>query len=427
MKILDVAPDSPLFGYVRPGYFIKSINGNNVIDSIDFRYKISDEKVKIDFLSDIGDEISFDFYDLTEDDLGLTFDDGKIKVCRNDCIFCFVRQQPAGMRKSLYIKDEDYRLSFTHGNFITLSNTDEEDLKRIVDQRLSPLYISVHTTDDTLRRCMFRNEKLSSILPQLKYLTENGIIIHTQVVLCPEVNDGKYLEKTIDELSEFYPAIQTLGVVPVGLTKYRKKLPQLRTYKEEEASEIITYIEKRQKEFSKSIKTRFLWCADEFYIQAKRKFPDYSSYEVMDQFENGIGMVSEFKNMFNKRKQFLKKIKSKKKVLFLTGYSADYFLNKDIMPYLQNKLLLNCTLKPVLNEFWGETVTVSGLLTGQDLLKEAKKNVKDFDAFVIPPNCINNDDLFLDNMSLSQFQAALGKEVYLGSYNLFETIKKVFV
>lgn len=427
MKILDVAPDSPLFGYVRPGYFIKSINGNNVIDSIDFRYKISDEKVKIDFLSDIGDEISFDFYDLTEDDLGLTFDDGKIKVCRNDCIFCFVRQQPAGMRKSLYIKDEDYRLSFTHGNFITLSNTDEEDLKRIVDQRLSPLYISVHTTDDTLRRCMFRNEKLSSILPQLKYLTENGIIIHTQVVLCPEVNDGKYLEKTIDELSKFYPAIQTLGVVPVGLTKYRKKLPQLRTYKEEEASEIITYIENRQKEFSKSINTRFLWCADEFYIQAKRKFPDYNSYEVMDQFENGIGMVSEFKNMFNKRKQFLKKIKSKKKVLFLTGYSADYFLNKDIMPYLQNKLLLNCTLKPVLNEFWGETVTVSGLLTGQDLLKEAKKNVKDFDAFVIPPNCINNDDLFLDNMSLSQFQAALGKEVYLGSYNLFETIKKVFV
>ena len=426
MKILAVEPDSPLFGYVRPGYKIKSVNGKEILDSIDFRFRTSDENVEITFADDNGKELDFKFEEMYTDDLGLTFDDGKVRVCKNDCIFCFIRQQPQGMRRVLYVKDEDYRLSFTHGNFVTLSNTTDADIERIIEQRLSPIYVSVHATDDKLRRCMLKNEKLTPIIPRLRELTQGGITVHTQVVLCPGVNDGIYLEKTIDELSALFPDIETLAVVPVGLTKYRDNLPDLRNYRPDEAASIIDYIEKRQKEFYKEHGSRFVWPSDEFYVEAKRPFPARSVYEEMNQFENGIGMVREFITMFNYRKKQLKKYTSDKRVLFLTGYSAYPFFKKEILPYINDVLKLNVELFPVTNEFWGEMVTVSGLLTGQDMLRQARIKRDDFDAVVLPPNCLNEDDLFLDNLSLGQFKTALGKEVYIGQYNLAETIKEVY-
>ncbi len=426
MKVSAVEPDSPLFGYVRPGYTIKSVNGSDVIDSIDFRFKTTDEALQIIFADTKGKELAFEFEDFDGSDLGLTLDDGKIKVCRNSCIFCFVHQQPKGMRKSLYIKDEDYRLSFTHGNFVTLSNTTQEDLDRIVEQRLSPIYVSVHASDDTLRRCMLKNEKLAPIIPTLKYLTQNGITVHTQVVLCPEVNDGKYLTKTIDQLVELCPDVETLAVVPVGLTKYRDHLPNLRNYRADEAAEVIDYIEKRQKELLKAHGTRFVWASDEFYVEAKRPMPARHTYEDMSQFENGIGMVREFMMMFNYRKKKLKKLKSDKRVLFLTGYSAYPFLSEEILPYVQKELKLNLEILPVENKFWGKMVTVSGLLTGQDMLRQARIHHDEFDTLVLPPNCINNDDLFLDNLSLQQFETALNKKVVIGQYNLAETLHEVF-
>lgn len=426
MKVLDVAPNSPLFGYIRPGYQIKSVNGHTVQDSIDFRYRVTDEEVKIIFEDPHGTELEFDFQDYLAEDYGLTLDDGKIKVCKNDCIFCYIRQQPQGMRRILYLKDEDYRLSFIHGNFITLSNIKDEDIDRIIEQRLSPLYVSVHATDDTLRRCMLRNEKLAPIIPRLKYLGENGITIHTQCVLCPGVNDGKYLEQTIDELASLYPNVETLGVVPVGLTKYRENLPNLRTYRVDEAQEIVKFVERKQRQLRKKIGTRFAWAADEFYIQAQLDFPKINDYEQMNQFENGLGMCRELITGFNRRKRYIKDIRSKKKVLFLTGYSACPFLTKEILPHLKNDLKLNVDILPVENKFWGEMVTVSGLLTGQDLLRMARTQVDKYDAVVLPPNCLNNDDLFLDNLSLEQFKRAFGKEVFVGRYNMADTVKEVF-
>ena len=273
MKILAVDPESPLFGRVRPGYLIESVNGQPVLDSIDFRFKTSDERVQIKFSDPRGQVIDFRAEDEYCGDLGLTLDDGQIKVCRNDCLFCFVRQQPKGMRQSLYLKDEDYRLSFTHGNFITLSNTTDDDIKRIIEQRLSPMYVSVHATDDTLRRCIFQNEKLAPILPILRHLTDNGITIHTQVVLCPGINDGPAFERTVEQLAELYPGVESLAVVPVGLTKYRKNLPQLRICTAQEAGAIIGYVEKKQREYFDSLDTRFVWPSDEFYVEAKRSFP----------------------------------------------------------------------------------------------------------------------------------------------------------
>ncbi len=426
LKIIDVDPSSPLFGYIRPGYKVLSVNGTEVQDAIDFYYKATDERVNLIFSDNLGKKINFDFDELMPGELGLTFDEDKIRTCKNDCIFCFIRQQPQGMRRALYIKDEDYRLSFTHGNFITLSNTTDDDIERIIEQRLSPLYVSVHATDDKLRRCMFRNEKLAPIIPRIKELTDNGITIHTQTVLCPGINDGKHIEKTINDLASLYPGVETLAVVPVGLTKYRDNLPHLRTYQPDEAKDIISYINKVQNRLLKEIGTRFVWAADEFYVAAKIGFPNQASYEETPQFENGIGMIREFLTNFNRKKRFLKDINSNKKALFLTGYSAYPFLTKEIIPYLKQQLNLNVELEPVKNDFWGETVTVSGLLTGQDLLRYARSYENEFDVLVIPPNCLNDEDLFLDNLSLTQFETALGKPVVLGQYNLTETLREVF-
>jgi putative radical SAM enzyme (TIGR03279 family) len=426
MQIAAVDPNSPLFGYVRPGYSVVSINGDKVLDEIDFRYKVTDESIDIRFSDARGKEFNFKFDEYYPGDLGLTFVSDKIRTCKNDCIFCFIVQQPQGLRRSLYTKDEDYRLSFTHGNFITLSNTTDEDLDRIISQRLSPLYVSVHATDDKLRRCMLRNEKLSPIIPRLKYLGENGITIHSQVVLCPKINDGDQLARTVDELVGLYPMVETLAVVPVGLTKYREKLAKLRPYRREEAGDIIYYINSRQEKFRKSIGTRFVWPSDEFYVIAGQEFPRLSFYEEMNQFENGIGMAREFLTKFKRNRNRLKGIKSDKRALFVTGTSAQPFLTKEILPFLTEILGLKVEIDVVPNQFWGETVTISGLLTGQDILRHARKNFERFDALVLPPNCLNNDSLFLDNLSLEQFRTALGKPVFVGQYNLAATIKDIF-
>jgi len=426
MKILDIDPGSPLFGYVRPGYKVVSVNGKEILDTIDFRYKIAEDRVKIRIADPKGQELEFDFTDADAFDLGLTLDDRKVKTCKCDCIFCFVRQQPTGMRRALYVKDEDYRLSFTHGNFITLSNMKDEDIERIIEQRLSPLYVSVHATDDKLRRCMLRNEKLAPIIPRLKYLNENGITVHTQVVLCPEINDGPQLERTVNDLGALAPNVETLAVVPVGLTKYREGQAKLRTYRKDEAEKVIDYVESRQKEFLKQYGTRFVWPADEFYVIAGREFPRLSEYEEMSQFENGIGMCRETITMFNRRRKNLSALKGERRVLFLTGYSAHPFLQRHVESYVRETLGLNLSIQPVTNRFWGHSVTVSGLLTGQDLLRHARSKVNDFDVFVLPPNCLNQDDLFLDNLTLEQFRHVLRKPVLLGQYNIAASIQEAF-
>ncbi len=421
MRILEVDPGSPLYGYIRPGYSVLEVNGKPVADEIDFRFRLADDRVHIRFADTSGKEIDFQFDSVEAADLGLTLDDHRIHFCKNNCIFCFVHQQPQGMRRTLYFKDEDYRLSFTHGNFVTLSNTTDADLARIIEQRLSPLYVSVHATDDTLRRCMLKNEKLAPIVPRLKYLGENGITLHTQVVLCPGINDGPQLERSVEELSALFPYVESLAVVPVGLTKYRDNLPNLRTYAPDEAVEVIKYLEKMQKRLLKEHGTRFVWAADEFYIAAGLPFPAKSSYEHMPQFENGIGMAREFIANFSRRKAKLKSIRSDKRVALLTGASAFGFFTSEIMPHF-DEAKLPVTLHRVANRFWGEKVTVSGLLTGQDLLRHARSIVDQFDLVVLPPNCINPDDLFLDNLTLEQFRTVLGKPVQIGQYNLVATL-----
>jgi len=426
MKVVSIERASPLFGRVRPGYRLVSVNGRKVLDVIDFHYRVTDERVRLTFADPRGRQTDFEFVEPTAAHLGLTFDDHRIRHCNCDCIFCFVSQQPKGMRPALYVRDEDYRLSFTHGNYVTLSNVSESDLARIIEQRLSPLYVSVHATDDALRRSMLRNDRLSPILPRLCRLTDNGITIHSQVVLCPSINDGRYFEQTVDDLAALHPGVASLAVVPVGLTRYREGLPPLRTYTAQEAGEIIDYIETRQAGFHARTGSRFVWPADEFYVAAGRAFPPRHVYEDMPQFENGVGMAREFMTGFNRRRSRLKGIRSDSRVMMLTGCSAYPFLSEEILPYVTETLGLNLSLHRVFNRFWGETVTVTGLLTGQDLLQDATDTADQYDLVALPPNCLNADQLFLDDLSLAEFRERLGKPVLVGRYNLAQTIREAF-
>jgi len=421
MKITKVDKNSPLHNRVRVGYRLKKINGEEVVDNLDFMFKSADDSLSLEFEDHDGRPVIVEI-DYTPDP-GLTFEPDKICICNNKCIFCFVHQQPKGMRRSLYVKDDDFRLSFTHGNFISFSSLDDADIQRIIDQRLSPLYVSVHATDDELRRHLFKNKKLPPIMPQLKHLADHGIMFHTQVVVCPGINDGAYLEKTVDDLFSLYPGVQTLGIVPVGLTKYREKLPQLTGFDSEKAADIVDYLQRKQKEFLKKSGTRFVFAADEFYIQSGKKLPKLSEYETMEQFENGIGMMRLFITDFNRRRRYLKNLDRSKRIAVMTGYSAYEMFKSNIIERLRSDGF-DIDIFPVKNKFWGESVTVSGLLTGGDLLHEVKKINRNYDIALLPPNCLNNDRLFLDDVSLEQFREEAGIKIEMSDYSMIDTLKE---
>ncbi len=425
MIVAHIHPASPLFGHVRRGFKLIAVNGEPVSDSLDYRYKTAEDSIRLEFEDTAGKRREFQFRAEPFFDLGLDFAQDKIMRCNSNCIFCFVHQQPKGMRRSLYVKDDDFRLSFTHGSFITLSNLTESDIERIIAQRLSPLYVSVHATDDTLRRCIFRNEKLPSVVPLLQRLIDHGITFHTQVVVCPGVNDGEQLDRTIDDLFRLYPGVQTVGVVPVGLTRYRQRLPKLTPFTAESADDILNYIHAKQKDCLRQEGSRFVFSADEFYVLADRKLPKLSEYEEMAQFENGIGMLRWSLVQFNRRRRFLRGISSNKRIAMLTGKSAKAFIQKNIVDYMRNELNVPIDVYGVENTFWGELVTVSGLLTGQDLLLAVESLKSKYDAVLLPPNCLNDDDLFLDNMSLEEFKQKADVDVKVGSYLFADTMQEV--
>ncbi len=421
MKIVEIDKDSPLYGKVSPGADLVSVNGHQVADHLDFQFHNTEDIVRLE-ITEGGQSHKFVIDDPACGDLGLTFEDAKIRVCHNKCIFCFVHQQPKGMRRSLYIKDDDYRFSFTHGNYVSLSGMSETDFARIIAMRLSPLYISVHTTDDDLRPFMFGNRRLEPILPQLRRLIDGGIRLHTQAVIVPGVNDGIHLEKTIEDLAALSPGVDSLAVVPVGLTRYRERLPKLRTFTPDESAATIDLVESYHDEFLDRLGTRFAWPSDEFFLKADRLIPPFGYYEEMPQFENGVGMVRQFLVDFNRRKRYLPdRVKRPLQIDIVTGHLAGPIIEREIMPALHKIKNLKPRLTTVDNRFWGKTVTVTGLLTGGDIVRAVKKS--DADIILLPPNCINTDELFLDDMSLDDFKSTIGRPVIAGTYHIVGAVR----
>ena len=418
------------------------INGHPINDIIDYKF-YSSEPILTLKLKDKNEKIKkIRLRKNPDQDLGLEFYEIRYRSCKNNCIFCFVHQLPKGMRKSLYFKDEDYRLSFLHGNFITLTNTLDGDIDRIIRQRLSPLYVSVHTTDENLRKKIFSNQKIPEVMPIIRKLAEGGIELHTQIVLCPGINDGKYLGKSVAELSAFYPYVKSLALVPVGLTRYRQNLPRIKPVDKKYSLTIIKLVDGWQKIFRKKFKNGFVYAADEFFTKgmnlktqmsrmvhtkAELDIPNKKYYDDFDQIENGVGMMRKFLDQFQTKQKLLPKgLKKELSITLLTGVSAFRLIKKvvedrlNIIPGLKIKVVV------VKNDFFGSTVTVTGLLTGVDIIDALKREKKIGDLIFLPPNCINQDGLFLDNITPQEVENELKRKVIIGSYDLVDSLNKIF-
>jgi putative radical SAM enzyme (TIGR03279 family) len=386
-----------------------SINGQEVNDVIDFQFFSAEERIVLKVLKSGRTLKTVKIGKEPDDTLGLVFSPLKIKRCRNNCIFCFVDQMPPGCRKTLYVKDDDFRASFLYGNFITLSALSESDWERIFTQRLSPLYISVHAADPALRSSVLRNKKAPDIMESLKRLADGGIRMHTQIVLCPGINDGERLVHTVDELSRLYPFVASIAVVPVGLTAFRKNLYPLRSFTRQESRKVIEVLRAFAAKFKKQFGTGLVFASDEFYIKAKEAFPPASFYEDFPQIENGVGMVAAFLHEVSKTRLPARGPQSVAATV-VTGVSFGEVL-AGVLTRLKEMSGLTLRQITVKNRFLGTSVTVTGLLSGGDLL-HALKGKRLGDLVLIPSNMLKEDeDVFLDGMRLDQLQQALNVPV----------------
>lgn len=409
VEIDSVLPGSPAEkAGLRPGDNILSINSNRLHDAIDFMFFKSSTKLSIEFIRS-GNRSRVQISVEEGENLGITLKPFKVRICKNNCVFCFVKQLPKGLRKPLYIKDEDYRLSFLYGNYMTLSNIDSKDRKRIVEQRLSPLYLSVHTTNKALRNKMLGNPKGPDIMKELKFFAGHKIRMHTQIVLCPGYNDGEELKRTIADLYKFYPYVSSIAVVPVGLTMHRKH--QISPVTKEDAVQAVRTVEPFQKRFRKKHGDPIVYCSDEMYIKADLPFPNLKDYGALSQIENGVGMVPLFLSQTRKIR-VAKTMPRDRKVLTFTGTSFYPFLKK-FAERLSEKENIRLDVFPVENHFFGTTVTVTGLLTGRDIIKSLHDNTDSYDALLVPDVALKEDeDLFLDNVSLEDIEEATGLKAF---------------
>ena len=393
----------------QAGEKIISINGEKPQDMIDYRYLVCSEDIEIEIEKLNGEievyEIEKDF----DEDLGIVFDSAvfdRIKPCTNHCIFCFVDQQPEGLRKSLYIKDDDYRLSYLQGTYITLTNLTQKDKERIEKLHLGPLYVSVHTTNPELRANMLRNPKAANILKDLEWLKKADIPIHTQIVLCPGYNDGKELERTFSDLKNFSSIIQSVAVVPVGITRFHKN--NLKLITPENALHVIKQIEN----FNKKLKKHIAMASDEFFIKADYPIPEKKYYGNFSQLEDGVGALRLLIDDFEKAKKKLPKaISSPKELYFAVSQSANKVM-KNIIGELNKIENLNCKIIELKNNFFGENVTVAGLITGNDLIEQTKdKNIKNLIIPSIMLRPYTTD--FLDGLTVKDVEKATGSKLFV--------------
>lgn len=389
-----------------PGDVLVSVNSHRLRDPLDFAFYSSRDSVEIEVKRD-GNKINIQVAREEGKEFGIDFKPLKAMTCRNNCIFCFVKQLPKGLRRTLYVKDDDYRMSFLYGNYVTLTNLRKEDKKRIIEQRLSPLYVSVHSTSKGLRNKLLGNVKAPDILKEIKFFTDNKIRLHTQIVLCPGYNDGKELQKTIHDLCSFYPYVSSLAVVPVGLTMHRN--PAIKPVEKGEARDAVKIIESFKKRFKKKYGDPIVYGADELYIKAEIPFPPLKDYGDFPQIENGVGMVALFMNRVRKLK--IPKLNlRKKRFLTFTGLSFYPFLKKFIKHL--NTEGINVDLIPVENRFFGTSVTVTGLLTGKDVIKTLFDRIGGQEMVLVPDVVLKDgEDMFLDDFTLKDMEDALGMSV----------------
>ncbi|QSO45741.1 DUF512 domain-containing protein [Alicyclobacillus mengziensis] len=413
-KIAQVHPDSLAEELeLEPGDELLSINGQVIKDIVDLQFALATEELELEVKKADGEQWVVEVEKGYDEGLGVDWENptvDKVRLCHNKCVFCFVDQIPTNMRQTLNVRDDDYRLSFLHGNFVTLTNVKDEELQRIVDLKMSPLNISVHTTNPELRVRMLANKRSGEIMRQIEFLAKGGIEMNTQVVLCPEWNDGEELNRTIRDLAPFYPAVRTLSVVPVGLTKHRRGLHSLRSCTPAEATRVIEQVAKWQAELRPKLGASFVHAADEFYVLANADVPPGEHYDDFAQTENGVGVIRTFLDELEESWPRVPRAVygNKRKVAIVTGASAEQTIRKSLMR-LDAFRGLDYKVFPIVNDFYGNHVTVTGLLTGTDIVRQLQGQVEGFDTVLLPDIMLKDDaDVFLDDYTVDKVEKELG-------------------
>ena len=411
MKITKVDRDSIGSDLgLQPGDIVRSINGARIKDILDFKYYVTDEIIELEIERD-GQRTIFEIEKDPDDGLGLEFEPIKVRMCGNDCPFCFVDQNPKGMRQTMYFRDEDYRLSFLAGHFVTLTNISKRDLDKIVTQRLSPLYISIHAIDPEVRQFLLGIKRDDRLLKKLDFLTSHGIELHTQIVLCPGVNDGKVLEHTVSTLADYFPQIRSVAVVPLGLTKHREGLTPLTPVTPDYAKTFLDHVDELGRNYLQKIGKYFIYASDEFFILAGREIPGRDRYDAFEQLENGVGMVRTlFDNFQELEKTLPERLPGKTQFTFVTGMLMKDLLAGRIVARLNEIDNFDVRMVPVKNRFYGETIRITGLLTGQDIYHELQGRELG-DCVWLPASCVNEKDIFLDDWRVDELSSRLGTPV----------------
>ena len=416
VRITDVLPKSRAKkAGILAGDILVSINGREINDVLDYRFYLAEEKILVCVERD-GKRLEFKIKKKEYDDIGLDFETplmDKKHSCENKCVFCFIDQLPKGLRESLYFKDDDSRLSFLHGNYITLTNLTDRDIDRIIEMHISPVNISVHTTNPELRVKMMKNKRSGEVLRYLDKLASAGISLCAQIVLCKGLNDGAELDRTMRDLEKLYPALQSTSIVPAGLTKFRDGLYPLESFTHEECSDVIDQVVEFGDRCLSEHGTRLFYPADELYVKSGRPLPEDSFYEEYSQIENGVGMLTEFGEEIKAELEFSDEHKAKPKtqVSVATGYAAYEHISELCRSIEESFPGVSIAVYPIKNNFFGEEITVSGLLTATDMEAQLKDKPLG-ERLLIPASTLRAEgDLFLDGKTPEELSAALGVEI----------------
>lgn len=427
VKVIGVEKNSPLRRKVKSGMKLISVNGNEINDFLDYNFYIAEENLELVFEKNTKTK-KIKLKKSQYDDIGLDFENyimDKERSCANKCIFCFIDQLPDGMRDTLYFKDDDARLSFLFGNYMTLTNMSEREIERIIKMHISPINVSVHTMNPELRIEMMGNKRAGKVLSYLNLLKEGGIKINAQLVLCPDINDGDELRFSLDELEKLYPELQSVAAVPVGLTDHREGLYKIKPYDAESAAQTLDIIEEYQNKFLKKYGTRLIFAADEFYLKAGREIPDSECYEDFPQLENGVGMWAMMREEFITALAEMPETDKKCEISIAVGEAAaplfEYFVD-----LLREKCYnISVNVKAVKNRFFGSAINVSGLLTGSDLLAEFEGKPLG-QRLLIPKAMLKNDEnVFLDDITLEELSKRLNVQVVPVANDGYELLEKI--
>lgn len=423
MNIVAITPRTPAEAMgIQAGDNLLSINDRKIADEIDYAFYSADEELRIKILRD-GIAREIEVIKGLDEELGIVVEPMKIRSCANNCVFCFAHQNPPGVREALNFKDGDFRFSFLHGHYITMTNMGPKQLERVVEQQLSPLYISVHVTDPEMRRKMLLYGKDDDIIGKLEYLTSNRIQLHTQIVLCPGWNDGEILLQTINDLIALAPGVQSISVVPVGLTKYRDDQPDLTSYTPETAKAFIKWFEEEQLKFKVPGFENFVLLSDEFFILADLPIPDNEYYGDFSMVENGVGQCRDFANRFNASIPMLpSKLAKPTRLAFATGTLGYDFLKDTISPTLDLIQNLEYEIIPIRNDWLGaDLVTVTGLVPARDLVTQLK-GLEQVDAIYLSYRMFSEDGITLDDHTREEIEKKLGIPVYIHHEDMLEIL-----